>query len=695
MTAGDPSSGSPPKEAPEEADVPRWLMALEQAQALAHQAARVLEAAPRSGADLRPAARALETALGAVFDAIDRRADRLDATHLAQAELDRAAASVERLPADAEVAAAAALIREARAALAVAEQRFSRVPPEAALPPPELRAGVDTPTLHELTRPSLIPVVRVAAPAPAPLAFDTLPPIPRPETAEALEAAIEELTRRAEARRQALGARLDPAPTAPVQPAAPTSAAEPPPGFAHGRFAAVSAGDFIASRARECLEEIALAGSQRTPLLGDPWRSAKILERRMLAAVDALAALGPRAIARIEPLVLDAPAKDPSRAFGAGMALGCIAGRDAIAAAERVLRHLGPGDPEIAAAFAGALKLVPNPALPLALRTLLGDPEPACRALAIDVLAYRGLATPAELVQGARDPAPSVAAAALPALALLMSPELHDVIDRALAADDPELCEAAWLAMVLGHHPRATSALSAGLSGHGGARAAVLLAIAGDERDAAALIERLRAAPSPALAGAVGWAGAPDGVPALLDLLDHRDPATQLAAAYALDRITGARLYEEVEVEPEAIDVPEIEEPDVGEPGPQRLTRALSDPRDLPSEGAGELLTRPTVRAEAWRAHWAERLQDIQPLARYRRGHPYTPAVSLWELDAWPASPGERRLLQRELVVRTGHVVRFDPHDLVVVQEEALRRWEPLAQRASAAPGGWSRSPRR
>jgi hypothetical protein len=249
--------------------------------------------------------------------------------------------------------------------------------------------------------------------------------------------------------------------------------------------------------------------------------------------------------------------------------------------------------------------------------------------------------------------------------------------------------------MVLGDHPQATDALSAGLSGPHGARAAVLLAVAGDDRDAAALLDRLRSEPSPALASAVGWAGAPDGVPALIDLLAHNDPAVQLAAAYALDRITGARLYEDVEVEPEAIEVPEIEEPDVGEPEPQRLARALSDPRDLPSDGANETLTRPTLRPEAWRAHWDERLPDIPPFARYRRGHPYTPAVSLWELDAWPATPGERRMLQRELVVRSGYFVRFDPHDLVVVQEQALRRWEPVAQRSGAVPGGWSRSMRR
>jgi len=40
----------------------------------------------------------------------------------------------------------------------------------------------------------------------------------------------------------------------------------------------------------------------------------------------------------------------------------------------------------------------------------------------------------------------------------------------------------------------------------------------------------------------------------------------QLTAAYALDRITGARLYEKVDVPPETIAVADVAEPDVASP---------------------------------------------------------------------------------------------------------------------------------
>jgi hypothetical protein len=55
----------------------------------------------------------------------------------------------------------------------------------------------------------------------------------------------------------------------------------------------------------------------------------------------------------------------------------------------------------------------------------------------------------------------------------------------------------------------------------------------------------------------------------------------------------------------------------------------------------------------------------------------------------------ERRYLHRELILRTGAVVRFDPHDLVRVQEEEVRAWQPLAARASSTPGRWIRPLRR
>jgi hypothetical protein len=107
------------------------------------------------------------------------------------------------------------------------------------------------------------------------------------------------------------------------------------------------------------------------------------------------------------------------------------------------------------------------------------------------------------------------------------------------------------------------------------------------------------------------------------------------------------------------------------------------------------MLEQPSTDPARWQAYWSEAGRNYEGPARYRRGAAYTPLVSLTELDQGRCTPGERRLLQRELIVRTGSYVPFDPHDFVVVQEQALAAWRPIAQRASSAPGRWVRPARR
>ncbi len=695
VSAGTPTAAATQAHE-EQGALPRWLLALERAHAQALRAARTLEATPSKVGDLAPAARPIEEALAALYGAFDRRADPLAATRDAETALDRAVAALGPLAErDRVLADASAWLRDARKVLGVAEERFARVPPE--LPEiAELRASGDVPTLHRLERPSIAATIRLGPPPdpePAPLP----PPLPPPTTPAELTRRVAELADRAEARRREAEARR--AERRRSVRAAPEEPPDPPPGFARGRFAALTEPQRLAARLRDCFEEVAMIGMQRAPLLGDPWRTALVLERRMLRAIDAIAALGPAALARIEPMVLDAPAKDPSRGFAAAMILGSFDGRDALGAAERILRHLGPADPEVAASFAGALKLVPHPALPVALRTWLGDADGAVRALAVDVLAYRGWITPSELFAAAADPSPVVVAAALPALGLSRPPDLAALLEGPLAHAEPAVREAAWTALALAGHPRAAEALEAEVFSPAGSRlasrAAVALAIVAEDREASRLIEAMRAEPTSALVVAAGWTGSPEAVPALIEVLRHKDAAIQLSAAYALERITGARLYEDVLVPPEKIDVPEVEEPDVGDDEPAPLARVVSDPRDLPSDGAADVMSQPTVRVERWMAHWRDRGPSYKPAARYRRGRPYTPRVSLFELDALPLTPAERRLLQRELVVRTAQHVRFDPHDFVEVQVESLRAWGPIAEATSSTPGSWARPIRR
>jgi len=667
---------------------PSWLLDLEMGHDRLRHAARLLEGMSPPPIDLGPAAKSLQRVFVLVYDAMDERAERLTSVRGAMAEIAAFDGMVRpALDMDPTLGAVLTAVHEAHGLLARGEQRLLALVANVKAEAPELLASHETFRLHVLDRPSIPPTIRVQAPEPQEVTQQPPEPLPRPKTFEELDKLVAELKRRTGDMSKQIAERI--APRLPVDP--PRLPPKPsPPGFTIEIPEVQSEADFVRSKAREYFEEITMIGAQRAPLLGDPWRTALTLERRMLNSIDAIAAMGSVAIAYLEPLVLDSPAKDPSRAFGIGAALGCMAGRDALASAERVAWTLRQNDPESLSQFADALKLVPHNCLTLALRTLQVDRDPAMRALAIDVLSYRGLASPDDLARAALD-APAVAAKALPYAALAKSPALNDGILQALASGDPAATRGAWLAMALGGHPQAAAVLGAALTGEDGEIAALLLAIQGDSHDADTLLSAAIATPVRPLITAVGWAGSASAVVPLMNFLEHDDVRVKLAAAYALERITGAGLWETAELEIEDILVPEPPDPDIGEPKPLKLAPMVSDPRDLPGQPAPEVIEQPTVNVERWRAYWAEKHVMFKIGLRYRRGFPYTPLVSLQDLDSGKCTPGERRSLQRELCIRTGQAVRLDPLDFVVVQEEALREWLPIAQRMSTKPGYWSR----
>jgi hypothetical protein len=662
---------------------PQWMLDLERAHDRLGRAAHLLESGAQSGpVDLNPPARALERVFGAIFDAFEERRSRADAVRDAMASL---AEAVELLtPAasgDAAIGFALDYLREVHASLQRAAERVAHLVTRPPVPSPELRASFERPPLHTIDRPSLTPNLRV--PSPTPPEVEVVPPhFDQPKTFEELERTVKKLKEMASAPK--------PPRLKPVKPAA-APKPESPPGFAADIRPAVSEPNFLRERVRSCFEEVTMIGVQRAPLLGDPWRTSRVLERRMLASIDAIVAMGPPALTTLESLIFDSPIKDPSRVFGIAMILGCVTGRDTLAMAERVFAAFELDDPQHAAQLGAALKLVPHPHLPLTLRTFLSDPDSARRALAIDVLAFRGMATPDELARAGSDE-PDVAATALPWLALSRHPGLRAAIDAAIEGPVTRVRMAARLAMVLSGDFRTVTSLRGALDQEGeeAEAAASLLGIVAGPAEAQLLIENAVAAPTRASVAAVGWAGSKAAFPALMALLRHKDEPVVLAAAYALDRMSNAGLYEDAIVEADEIMVPDIPEPDLGDNKPAPLARVVSDPRDLPAEPSTDTVQRPTTELHRWAAWWKEKSDTYQEKSRHRRGFPYTPHISWLELDRWPCTPGERRLLHWELVARTGEYARFDTIDFVPVQEESLAAWEPLASNASGSPGSWN-----
>jgi hypothetical protein len=665
---------------------PPWMQHLERAHKLAHAAARWIEEEAEPSPYLAPAARKLEGGIGAMYDAFDGRADRVTALNLAHARLWDAAI----LLAQAGLVSALTSLREACTELIAAEERSPRSPAVKAVGG-ALRAGADEPPLHRIERASLLPSFRTP-PAPEPAPEMPEDELHEPTTFEELAAAAEAVRRRARERVKALtqGQR---APLKPKEPA--PDAEEVPPGFALAPPKRLPEDDFVRRWARECFEEIGMLGIQRQPLLGDDWRACKALERRLVAAVDALAALGASAIAYVEPLAMDAPAADPMRMFAVAMIGGCLEGRDALACAERVLHRFGPGDPVVAEAFASAMKLAPNPLVPGVMRSLLESPERGCRAIAVEVLAYRGWLTPEDLAALADEEDPRVFALALPALAVARHADLDRALSRALAHPDLRVQEAALDAMALAAHSQAASAARAAAQGALGERALVRLALVANEDDARWLLLQMRAMETPEAIHAIGWAGLVEAVPALIRVLESDSEDVALAAGAALERMLGANLLESIEVQAEALEEIDVVDPDPEPRPPQRSLDALvSHPRDPAPSGSPETLEVPTKDPTQWGAYWAEHGHRLDPKQRLRRGHPYSPSVSLFELDQLPLSPEDRRRLHQEIAAQTGKLTLFDPHDFVVVQERSLAAWGALVRGTVETPGAWGRAPR-
>ncbi len=633
----------------------------------------------------------LRAAVVALYDAFDARRDGVEALQgvpLAFEEVRRVllpGRSIEALSA-ASVAAGKAKEHTERAVADLSSRPAYGLSDNSS----PLRGSGDVPRLHAIERKTLEPRLNLPAP-PLPPPPPREARLPRPRTFEELRDTVSKMHEKNEARRAAAAQEASLLAEADDNVVTEDESPKVPDGFSADAMPALDEVGFIRAQTRSLFEEVAMVGIQRAPLLGDPWRTALLLEQRMLRAIDAIVAMGPVAVAEVESLALDAPVKDGSRLFAATMILGSVRGRDALASAERVLFDYILVDPSCWSACADALKLAPHDMLPLSLRTLLSDEDPHLRAIGIDVLAYRGLATPEDLEAAIKD-APIVAAAALPYAALATTPGAMTASANARAHDDKDLNRAGWLASALGDPSGTAMALRDQIDDPTHQRhRAHLLALVGDQNDAAKLLEAAKAAPSTALVDAVGWAGAVASIGPLIELVETAsDDDIKLSAAFALERITGAGLYFDTEIEPEDVIVDEPPTPDVGEPPELRLKVLTSDPRDLPPEPETETVLLPTTNGAIWRRWYGEHAAEWPLTSRYRRGQPYSPQVVLAELDRGRCTPFERRALGHELVIRTGQVVRSDVHDFVRIQETTLGDWAPAAERGSSTAGNWT-----
>lgn len=683
-------SGSEPLR-PTPTPVPPHIAAMETALSVLHAAAAALTSIPSSTFDLRPMAASTSKAIVCLLDALDLRRDPLTA-------LRDAVTAIEDVVADALRACEVIdglegmtmWIEAARKWTLVAEDQLAQVP---YLPTParEMVVARQVPTLFRLDRRTIAPAIRVADPRPAPPA-----PPPPPPSAELSPKERLALTREraAKAREEANSRRVAREKEREARRAPREEPGAPAPGFVKGRFSAISRSQMALSRARELFDEIALGGIQRTALLGDEWKALDLVDQRILRSIDAIAGLRGDAVAALESFVTDAPAKDPARGFALALTLGCFEGRDGLAAVERALRWLDPAEADVRGMVAAGLKLAPHLELERVMRRWAADPDPGVRAVGLDVLGHKGWLIELEVMKALADTDEDVVLAAiqwaclgdhaLRVLARDAAVERRATEHNALASALP------WVFALVGL-AGSVDELRGRLGTEQEQSSLVPLALVADAGLASVLVDAVADNPTKAGIDALGYVGSRDAITTLMTILQDYDapPELKQACGFALQRITGYEYYDDVELPAERLEADDPPDPAAIPREDQTLERQVGDPRDAPADPAPDRLKLPAGRAEVWRDYLRREGPRYDSDARFRRGERYTPALSLDELDRYCITPAERRILFRELILKTGEVVPFSTDDFVAMQQESIRRWAPIAQRASSQPGIW------
>lgn len=413
----------------------------------------------------------------------------------------------------------------------------------------------------------------------------------------------------------------------------------------------------------EHLEDAAFFRAQWERALVDPeYAPAEVVEgpeERMLAHVDGLVLGGRRAADR---LLLPALAgDDPDAAFVAALAL--LLSEDG-ALVPQVVQALAKAPPELAAAIGRAFQLADRSDHFTRLAPVLASGPAVPQAVALEVLAARGLDPRARL-----DPLLRTAGGPVRVAALRLArrfPERADpqLVERALGAADPAERDAALAAgLVLGLRPAWDACLAAlARPGPGWAFPALAWGLSG-EPDVAPLVAGLA---DPERRGdalfALGFTGRVAAADAVLPFL--ADEESGKLAGEALSAITGLVLEGTLAKAPEP-------------------WRPGAPDRDEPADPSADL---PAPDAAAVARWWAEARQGLEPAARFLAGRPWGPGGVL---EALASGPMRRRAAHAlDLAVRSRGAFQLDPRALVRRQlaELAAARTSP----PRFLPGTWA-----
>jgi hypothetical protein len=510
-------------------------------------------------------------------------------------------------------------------------------------------ASVGAPRLLDPPRPILRPTL------PLPEADEPDEPLPEmptelpPASAITLQA-LDALMAKASAASAAADA--EPEPDASTDEPAPAPAPAPPELLEALRFGEQARESSVRfARARIALEELGMLAAMRRPDDDDAWTSNRQCERRMLCRLDAIVASDLQRLPELIKLLQDRPLPDPELTLALLFVLGSLRGDDTRDQIARLLSVTELADEDMWVAAADALSLAPHPGIVTLASSWLEDAHDGRRALGVEVLGRKRMLASDALARASSDPALGVVRSAARALGRCEGPVEAAAVYRLMHHEDAVVAKHGLHGAALRGDPRALAhareLTAAGRGEHG--QAALLCALCGGPRE----LELLAKDKSVVGITARGWYGDADVMTELLDVLQSGEEAHKVAAADALQRLTGAGL---TDAEP-APDLDGGPEATPFLPGYREPAR----PREL------------SLDAQVWRDYVRRHRARPQPAGRYRHGRPFVAAHDLWELTAPDAVRCDRERAYLELRVRFGVTTPLDTLVFVVLQEQALR----------------------
>lgn len=395
---------------------------------------------------------------------------------------------------------------------------------------------------------------------------------------------------------------------------------------------------------QECLDVIGVLRGYRPPEPGETWSTPAASERRMLAQVNAIVALGPDALGQVVELALNVDVPDPSRVFASLFVLGCTAGAAWVEPGREVFAQAARRDIAEAAAAVEAWGLSPNPGVDSVLQELCAHEHPRVRAAAVRASAFRGTLPEGHWQAAMNDDELDVVLAAMPAgLGSFDRESCERTLERWYRSEHASVARPALRAGATLRLPSArAAAIEIVRRDAAWADAAIALAMSGQLGDVRLLRGVLAGPMVRAGIGASAVLGSVDLVPDLLALLRSADVADDVSilARQAVATITG---------------IPAMD-----------------------------------VDGETLEGLWHERSSAFSQRVRYRAGEPLTPALLLRGLRAPQSSRRDRQAAYAELLTLSETAApRFSPFDFVGVQLDSLaslERW--LSRGQHDAPMG-------